>query len=188
MKMPQNCFDCEKGHLFEIIQDYVDSGPDGASVVVPNVKMLRCTDCGEELIPAESSRYISSYVAEKNEQLTKAELYAMLVASGLSQKDYAEAIGLGEKTFHRWLKGTQIASRSMGYYLRAMKQFPEAFEWVKQRRWRDPDPAPISGPSRIADGASPFMALNRRSSISNNCDTVIHINPARALTLKATTN
>lgn len=74
--MPQHCFECEKGRLVEIIQDYTDVGPDGAAVVVPGVKMLRCTDCGEELIPAESNRYISRYVAEANEQLTKAQFDA----------------------------------------------------------------------------------------------------------------
>ena len=187
MKMPQNCFECEKGQLVEIIQDYVDSGPDGASVVVPNVKMFRCTDCGEELIPAESSRYISSYVAEKNEQLTKAELFAMLEASGLSQKDYAEAIGLGEKTFHRWLKGTQIASRSMGYYLRAMERFPEAFAWVKERSWRTPVPAPIRTRVRVIAGTLPFAALARRSAMPGARNNYItQINPATAFTLKAT--
>lgn len=39
MKMPEQCFECEKGQLVEIVQDYTDEGPDGASVVVPSVKM-----------------------------------------------------------------------------------------------------------------------------------------------------
>lgn len=186
MSLPETCFECEQGQLVEIIQDYIDSGPDGVGVVVPNVKMLRCTHCGEELIPAESDRYISRYVAEANEQLTKAELYAMLEASGLSQKDFAEAIGLGEKTFHRWLKGTQIASRSMGYYLRAMERFPEAFEWVKERGWRTPAPTQVRIPARETAGTSTFPALARRSSIP--CARVsasTRINPARTLMLKA---
>jgi putative zinc finger/helix-turn-helix YgiT family protein len=184
--MPENCFECEKGRLVEIVQDYTDVGPDGASVVVPGVKMLRCTDCGEELIPAESSRYISRYVAEANEQLTKAELYAMLEASGLSQKDFAEAIGLGEKTFHRWLKGTQIASRSMGYYLRAMVRFPEAFEWVKERGWRNPTLAPVHTPTKERAEISQFPALTKRyASPSSRGEVGTHINPARMLMLKA---
>lgn len=186
MSLPETCFECEQGQLVEIIQDYIDSGPDGVGVVVPNVKMLRCTHCGEELIPAESERYISRYVAEANEQLTKAELYAMLEASGLSQKDFAEAIGLGEKTFHRWLKGTQIASRSMGYYLRAMQRFPEAFEWVKERGWRTPAPTQVRIPAREMAGTSPFPALVRRS--TRPCARVsasTRINPARMLMLKA---
>lgn len=141
---PKTCFECDQGHYEMVVQPYSCGGQDGNVVVVPDVTFFRCTHCGEELIPAESCRYISRYSAEANEQLTKAELHAMLEASGLSQKDFAEAIGLGEKTFHRWLKGTQIASRSMGYYLRAMQRFPEAFEWVKQRGWRDGAPDSVT--------------------------------------------
>jgi len=185
MKMPENCLDCENGRLVEILQDYTDVGPDGAGVVVPNVKMLRCTNCGEELIPAESDRYISRYVAEANEQLTKAQLYVMLDSSGLSQKDFAEAIGLGEKTFHRWLKGSQIASRSMGYYLRAMEQFPEVFGWVKDRGWRKPAPAVARIPVRETIGSSLFPALERRSVSNSRTLAGTRFNPARMLMLKA---
>lgn len=136
MKIPETCFECEDGHYDVIIKPYEDRGPDGAIVTVPDVKVLCCSLCDDEIIPAESDRYISRFVAEANEQLTKAELFAMLEASGRTQKDFAETIGLGEKTFHRWLKGTQIASRSMGYYLRAITTFPEVFNWVEGRKWR----------------------------------------------------
>jgi hypothetical protein len=101
-------------------------------------------------------------MAEANEQLTKAELLAMLEASRLSQKDFAEAIGLGEKTFHRWLKGTQIASRSMGYYLRAMVRFPEAFEWVKERGWRDGVPDSVTALPETID-INPTLQIPKRS-------------------------
>jgi putative zinc finger/helix-turn-helix YgiT family protein len=186
MKIPKNCFECEEGQLVEIVQDYTDVGPDGASVVVPGVKMFRCTQCGEELIPAESNRYISRYVAEANEQLTKVELYAMLEASGLSQKDFAEAIGLGEKTFHRWLKGTQVVSRSMGYYLRALERFPAAFAWVRERGWRKPAPAVVRTAARDTTGLSPFFALARRSAApGTRVDVGTRSNPARTLMLKA---
>ena len=163
MKIPETCFECERGHYELCVKPYEDRGPDGSIVVVPGVKFLRCNHCGDEIIPAESDRYISRFVAEASEQLTKAELFAMLKASGLSQKDFAEAIGLGEKTFHRWLKGTQVASRSMGYYLRAMNRFPETFKWVLERKWRK---AVATAPKRITNAKCPsvrFRALEGRS-------------------------
>lgn len=162
MKIPNQCFECDQGHYEEITRDYTDVGPDGASVVIPGVKLLRCTYCGEELIPAESDRYISRFVAEATEQLTRAELFAMLEASGLTQKDFAEAIGLGEKTFHRWLKGTQVASRSMGYYLRALSRFPEAFKWVEERKWREPVATAPTPTKATKDQAVRFPALAGR--------------------------
>jgi YgiT-type zinc finger domain-containing protein len=186
MKSPETCFECNEGQYEIVVEPYESRGQDGNIVVVPDVTFYRCTACGEELIPAKSARYISSYVAEVNEQLTKAELYAMLEKSGLSQKDYAEAIGLGEKTFHRWLKGTQIASRSMGYYLRALEQFPEVFAWVKDRGWRTPTTPPLRIYTRVAAGSSPFIALVRRSQTPGaRVNRITHINPATAFTLKA---
>ncbi len=132
------CPECETGTLQTVVEDYTVHAQDGNTVVVPKVSKLRCDKCGVTLLPAKSSRYISEFQAQDLEQLNKAELYEYLEASGLNQKDYAEALGLGEKTFHRWLKGTQVVSRSMGYYLRAMDHSPDVFEWVKNRSWRAP--------------------------------------------------
>jgi DNA-binding transcriptional regulator YiaG len=186
MKIPEICLECDEGRYEVVVKPYECRGQDGNVVVVPDVKFLRCTHCGEELIPAESDRCISRYVAEANEQLTKAELYAMQEASGLSQKDFAEAVGLGEKTFHRWLKGTQVVSRSMGYYLRAMERFPEAFGWVKERGWRKPAPAHVHTPARQPAEPSPFSALARRSrSEIPGAFGEIRVNPARMFVLKA---
>lgn len=183
---PEACFECDQGRYEIVVQPYSYRGQDGNVVIVPDVTFLRCSHCGEELIPAESDRYISRYVAEANEQLTKAALFNMLEASGLSQKDFAEAIGLGEKTFHRWLKGTQIASRSMGYYLRAMERFPEAFEWVKTRGWRTPVQAPVRDSKTEMLGLSPFSALAKRfATPDSRVLPVTRINPARMLMLRA---
>jgi|GEM_PF-2460933 len=185
MKIPETCLECDKGNYEVVAKPYESRGQDGNVIVVPDVKFLCCTQCGEELIPAESSRYISRYVAEANEQLTKVELFAMLEASGLSQKDFAEAIGLGEKTFHRWLKGTQVVSRSMGYYLRAMERFPEVFAWVKERDWRKPAPARVYTPATKTEG-NVFTALQRRHlEHGNMIRPRLGLNPARALVLEA---
>jgi YgiT-type zinc finger domain-containing protein len=163
MKIPEQCLECDEGRYEVVVKDHTHRGSDSAAILVPGVKFIRCTHCGEELIPAESGRYISGFVAEANEQLTKAELFSMLEASGLSQKDFAEAIGLGEKTFHRWLKGTQVVSRSMGYYLRAIARFPETFKWVLERKWREPA---AKAHKWVANGKSHsvrFQALEGRS-------------------------
>jgi DNA-binding transcriptional regulator YiaG len=186
MKIPETCLECDEGRYEIVVKPYECRGQDGNVVLVPDVKFLRCTHCGEELIPAESDRCISHYVAEANEQLTKAQLFVMLEASGLSQKDFAEAIGLGEKTFHRWLKGTQVVSRSMGYYLRALERFPAAFTWVRERGWRMPARAPVPTAARDTTGLSPFLALARRSAAAGTrVDVGTRSNPARRLMLKA---
>ena len=70
------------------------------------------------------------------ERLSQKELEDLQEKSGLDQTEISEVLGLGSKTFHRWLKGTQYPSRSMGYYLRVLAEFPEAFEWLKAKGWR----------------------------------------------------
>lgn len=175
------CPECEKGTLQTIIEDYTVHAQDGNTVVVPEVSKLRCDQCGVTMLPAKSSRYISEFQAQAMEQLSKAELFKYLEASELTQKDYAEALGLGEKTFHRWLKGTQVVSRSMGYYLRAMDHFPEVFEWVKNRGWRAPKSAPVR---RTMETNVIFAALNLRAAKSNVVVPQISENPAKQFVLK----
>lgn len=172
------CPECETGALQIIVEDYTVHAQDGNTVIVPQVSKLRCDQCGVTLLSAKSSRYISEFQAQAMEQPSKAELFEYLKASELTQKDYAEALGLGEKTFHRWLKGTQVVSRSMGYYLRAMDHFPEVFEWVKNRDWR----APKKSPARRVPQTQPvFAALERRTHILID----FQRNPAQGLMLGA---
>lgn len=178
MKTPCPCDECDGGTLHSIIEDYDVLTQDGNKITVPGVKMIRCDKCGETTIPAASSRYISEFQAQATEQLTKKELHTFFEQSDLTQKDYAEALGLGEKTFHRWLKGTQVVSRSMGYYLRAMHHFPEVFEWVKQRDWRTPKRAPAK---RGGQAQPIFAALERRTTIMIE----FQRNPAQGLVLGA---
>lgn len=178
MKTPYPCDECDGGTIQTIVEDYQMVTSDGNTVTVPAVTLERCDKCGVTLVPAKSSRYISEYEAQATEQLSKKELHAFFEASDLTQKDYAEALGLGEKTFHRWLKGTQVASRSMGYYLRAMDHFPEVFDWVKNRGWRAPKRVPVK---RAEQPVAIFAALARRSTIMIE----FKENPAQRLMLGA---
>lgn len=180
MKTPAPCIECEDGTLQNVREDYEVITADGNAIVVPKVELIRCDHCDLLLVPAASSLKISEFQAEASEQLTQEQLHSIFERSDLTQKDFAEALGLGEKTFHRWLKGTQVISRSMGYYLRAVDHFPEAFAWVKDRKWREPAPKPAR---RTTDTASLFPALQRRSARFSHRPTK---NPAKVLVLEAT--
>lgn len=184
MNPPTECPECENGTIQSVTEDYTLRTTDGHVITVPRVELHRCDSCGLLLVPASSSRYISEYEARESEQLTREELHAIFERSDLTQKDFAEALGLGEKTFHRWLKGTQVVSRSMGYYLRAMDRFPEAFDWVKTRGWRKPPHSSPCQPIRHVEAR--FPALERRTASATR-ETVnsIQFNPARALVLEA---
>lgn len=161
---PKQCIDCGNA-AYEILSvDYPQRDAEGNEIIVSSVEILRCPNCGEELVPAASSKKIGAAVAEANEQLKPEHLYNMMESFETdSQKELAEICGFGEKTFHRWLKGTQTVSRSMGYYLRVLTQFPEAFLYVKERAWRNgPAPQAESSEESASETVSQFPALERR--------------------------
>jgi len=186
MKPPYPCPDCQKGQMFSLVEDYRVRTSDGNVIVVPDVELHRCDACHQTIVPRESGKRIQELKAAGTEQFSPEELHAIFERADMTQKDFAEALGLGEKTFHRWLKGTQTVSRSMGYYLRAMDQFPQAFEWVKERRWRKPAPSAPSRPTQPVEAR--FPALHRRTSSSSTTRmtvTALKSNPAKALMLEA---
>lgn len=133
---PISCTACNTGHYAEVFEKYETVAADDVKIVIPRAKLLRCSDCSDELLPPETQKQIDEAVAEQTEQLTPHEIEAIWEKFNLDQTQAAEALGLGGKTFHRWLNGSQYPSRSMGYYLRVLAEFPLAFEWVKERRWR----------------------------------------------------
>lgn len=145
-----------------VVEDYAMRTSDGNEIIVPEVELHRCTECGVTVIPRASGKKIKEFKALQTEQLSPAELHEIFEKSDLTQKDFAEALGLGEKTFHRWLKGTQKVSRSMGYYLRAMDQFPEVFGWVKSRGWKETRQKTAAPAQRGEPPAAVFAALHRR--------------------------
>ncbi len=130
------CPFCAKGILALRQLDFRVETPEEPSFTVPDVWVDECSDCHEKVFPPESSRYIEQTIAEESEQLTPAELCAIRNALGVDQTEMSDILGLGGRTYHRWEKGTQYPSRSMGYYIRTISQFAEAFDWLRNREWR----------------------------------------------------
>jgi putative zinc finger/helix-turn-helix YgiT family protein len=132
------CPVCTKGHLHSKISDYTTVLPDGEKITVPNVVLDICDTCGEAAISLEASEQVEAFIAEQIEQLSTNEITKIRSSLNVDQTEMSETLGLGGKTYHRWEKGNQIPSRSMGYYLRILHEFPEAFAWLRSRGWRTP--------------------------------------------------
>ena len=116
---PETCFACGDGHYQEVIEDYRLDLPEGETLTVPKLLILRCGKCGEDTIPPESSRRIETAVEQHQDTLPVAAIRSFLEQFQIDQTEAAEALGMGGKTLHRWARGTQRVSRSMGYFLRA---------------------------------------------------------------------
>ena len=130
------CPCCGEGSLRTLKRDYSAAIGEGQALPVPNVEMEVCDKCGEEILPLESARQVDAAIAEHTERLTTDELREIREQFDLDQTEMSEALGLGNKTYHRWENGTQYPSRSMGYYLRLLREYPDAFKWLRSRRWR----------------------------------------------------
>ena len=131
------CPCCGEGSVRTLKRDYIAAIGEGQKLSVPNVEMEVCDKCGEEILSLESARLVDDAIAEHTERLTTDELREIREQFELDQTEMSEALGLGNKTYHRWENGTQYPSRSMGYYLRVLREYPDAFKWLRARQWRE---------------------------------------------------
>ena len=118
-----------------------------------------CDKCGEEILSLEAARAVDSAVAEYTDRLTREELTAIREEFGVDKTEMSEALGLGGKTYLRWEQGNQYPSRSMGYYLRVLREFPEVFEWLRSRGWQGRNRVTTTEKSPLSDMESRFPAL-----------------------------
>jgi putative zinc finger/helix-turn-helix YgiT family protein len=139
---PKSCFACGEGHYQEVIEDYRLDLPEGETLTIPKILVLRCSKCGEDTIPPESSRRIETAVEEHQDTLPAAAVRSFLEQFQIDQTEAAEALGMGGKTLHRWARGTQRVSRSMGYFLRALMAHPSVYDWIRDRSWRRAEQTP----------------------------------------------
>ena len=130
------CPACEAATMKSVREDMTYTLSDGMKVTVPKLAFHRCPACGEISVSAESARRADAVVAKTTEQMAPAEVADFLKELNLDQKTAAQALGLGEKTFHAWVCGKQPVSRSMSFYLRALRSNPAFFRFIQRRGWR----------------------------------------------------
>jgi len=129
------CPCCGEGLLRPIKRDYAAAIGEGQTLRIPNIEMEVCDQCGEEILPLESARIVDAAIAEHTERLTPDDLRQIREQFGVDQTEMSEVLGLGGKTYHRWEKDSQYPSRSMGCYLRVLREFPDTFKWLRSRHW-----------------------------------------------------
>lgn len=176
------CPACDAGQLREKRIDYTVTAADGVKVVVPNLLVEVCDHCGEIVLSADAADKVDATIAEQTDQLTPRELERIREDLAVDQTEMSEILGLGGKTYHRWEKGNQVPSRSMGYYLRILAEFPEAFAWLRERGWRRRNR--FAAPAVAFDFSTAFPDLTATQSVPVTRE-VPRYNPARALFGKA---
>ena len=172
------CPVCGEGQLRPQRIDYTVKLKDGSEVTVPDLPVDQCDHCGEVALSPEAADKVDATIAEQTEQLTPRELERIREDCGVDQTAMSEILGLGGKTYHRWEKGNQVPSRSMGYYLRLLAEYPETFAWLRNRGWRTKNR--VSGPTPIIDLHTAFPDLRGATRTLIRFEES-RFNPARAL-------
>lgn len=178
------CPACDVGQIQEQRLNYTVTAADGVKVIIPNLLVEVCDHCGEIVLSADAATAVDAAIAEQTEQLTPRELERIREDLGVDQTEMSEILGLGGKTYHRWEKGNQVPSRSMGYYLRALAEFPEAFAWLRARGWKTKNRLDRFAMATVEfDFCEAFPHLTARRAPAMH-DT-LRFNPAKALFGKA---
>lgn len=115
---------------------YKTSLPDGEEVVVPGIVQGICGNCDELFLSITEKRKIEEYISAEVERIDPSDLRQIRERLKVDQSEMGQILGLGVKTYHRWERGSQIPSRSMGFYIRVLNHFPEAFQWLRARGWK----------------------------------------------------
>jgi DNA-binding transcriptional regulator YiaG len=134
------------------------------------------------VLSADAADAVDAAIAEQTEQLTPRELERIRDDLGVDQTEMSEILGLGGKTYHRWEKGNQVPSRSMGFYLRVLAEFPEAAVWLRKRGWRKRNRLAAEPIAFDFCAAFPDLTATQSAPVTRE---VPRYNPARALFGKA---
>jgi putative zinc finger/helix-turn-helix YgiT family protein len=130
------CPTCRNATIRRVTRDYKVKFPDGQTSTVANLSFEECPECKDEFFSSEAMDRISDKVSAELDSLSLSDLKRIREKLQPNMTLLAESLGLGSKTWMRWENGEQNMSRSMGYFVRAMEQFPEVYEWVANRGWR----------------------------------------------------
>ena len=148
------CPTCRNATIRRVTRDYKVNLPDGQTSTVANLSFEECPECKDEFFSSEAMDRISDKVSAELDNLSSSDLKRIREKLQPNMTLLAESLGLGSKTWMRWENGEQNISRSMGYFIRTLSQFPEVYEWVADRGWRHDeaeDQATTQQPSSAID-------------------------------------
>jgi putative zinc finger/helix-turn-helix YgiT family protein len=100
-------------------------------VEIPALTVPQCTNCQSISIDDEADQQISAAFRREARLLTPEEIRLGREKLGLTQKQFANLLGVGEATVSRWETGAQIQQRAMDRFLRVCFASPAAVELLR---------------------------------------------------------
>jgi putative zinc finger/helix-turn-helix YgiT family protein len=100
-------------------------------VEVPALTVPQCDNCQAISIDDEPDQQISAAFRRAARVLTPQEIRQGREKLGLTQKQFANLLGVGDATVSRWETGAQIQQRAMDRFLRVCLASPAAVELLQ---------------------------------------------------------
>src|SRR5207302_2710035 len=100
-------------------------------VEIPALTVPQCGNCQAISIDDEADRQISAAFRREARLLTPEEIRQGREKLGLTQKEFANLLGVGEATVSRWETGAQIQQRAMDRFIRVCLASPAAVELLR---------------------------------------------------------
>jgi putative zinc finger/helix-turn-helix YgiT family protein len=150
---PWKCSKCRERLVYPVTVNYsTELEHDGRvyKVAVNGLEVLRCENCGTEIVPDESYQKLTDALRRQAGLLMPAEITAKREALGLKQKELAQYLSVAPETVSRWETGGQIQQRAMNVLLRAFFEVPELREHLRRSHGL-PSVKRQGGPARRQD-------------------------------------
>jgi putative zinc finger/helix-turn-helix YgiT family protein len=141
---PWKCGTCRQRGLTPAVVDYkVELSHDGRSytLTLPGLHVLRCQQCGAIVLDDEADIKITNALREAAGLLAPEEIRRGREVLGLTQKQLAHYLQVGESTLSRWETGGQIQQRSLDRLMRIYFHVPEARRFLEETAAALPDVA-----------------------------------------------
>ena len=100
-------------------------------VEIPDLSAPRCGHCRALSLDDEADRQISAAFRREARLLAPEEIRQGREKLGLTQKQFAQLLGIGEATVSRWETGAQIQQRAMDRFLRLCFACPAAVDLLR---------------------------------------------------------
>jgi putative zinc finger/helix-turn-helix YgiT family protein len=97
---------------------------------VPDLVVLKCAACEEQVLPPESRERIYAKLREEAGLLAPEDIRDKRIALGLTQEQLANQLGVAKETVSRWETGGQIQQRGYDKLLRVYFHVAEAREYL----------------------------------------------------------
>jgi putative zinc finger/helix-turn-helix YgiT family protein len=100
-------------------------------VTVPALTVPQCENCHALSFDDEADQQISAAFRREARLLAPEEIRQGREKLGMTQKEFANLLGVGEATVSRWETGAQIQQRAMDRFVRVCIASPAAVELLR---------------------------------------------------------